>query len=291
MKNVYLIAFLFVINTNYCAAGNGKDNKKYFYAYQLKDKIVVCDADTKHPVHMTKGFDPYISPDGKKLAFTENSKEGRFVSVIDLNTKKKTRLPIKNNNFYGPIWSPDGKYLAVNIFSGEEWDIGIMDTNNNFKQITRHGFRKSFYSPSFTFDGKKLIAHDMDTIYVFLLDGTIINTIPVDRVAEKYSVSSSTCFIFSPDEKYLYFTASTDDEGIEFPEALFMYDFDNNKTKRLTPIGYCCLRIFVCDAERILFTAYKGYSNTPRIFEINPFGGEMKLFIKNGDFITAARLF
>lgn len=285
---IIIIICLICLLPDYFAQGE-KGTGQYKYAYQLNDKLVVCGADKKHPIQVTKGFDPCISPDGKKLAFTEIKKDERYISIIDLNTKKKTRLPIKNNNFYGPVWSPDGKYIAFNIFSGEEWDIGVIDTNNNYKQITQHSERRSFFSPSFTFDGKKLVAHDMDTIFVFTPDGSVVNKIPIWQVTPDYSVSSSTCFIFSPDEKYLYFTAATEDEGIEFPEALFMYDFETSKTKRLTPAGYCCLRIFVYDAQRILFTAYKGYSTTPRIFEINPFGGEMKLFVKNGDFISAAR--
>jgi Tol biopolymer transport system component len=58
--------------------------------------------------------DPSWSPDGKSLAFGENSlnNEGSAVFVMDLNTRKATKLP-GSDGLYSPRWSPDGRFIAA----------------------------------------------------------------------------------------------------------------------------------------------------------------------------------
>jgi len=58
--------------------------------------------------------DPNWSPDGKSLAFGENSlnNQGSAVFVMDLNTRKATKLP-GSEGLYSPRWSPDGRFIAA----------------------------------------------------------------------------------------------------------------------------------------------------------------------------------
>jgi Tol biopolymer transport system component len=58
--------------------------------------------------------DPSWSPDGKSLAFGENSlnNQGSAVFVMDLNTRKATKLP-GSDGLYSPRWSPDGRFIAA----------------------------------------------------------------------------------------------------------------------------------------------------------------------------------
>ncbi len=58
--------------------------------------------------------DPSWSPDGKSLAFGENSlnNQGSAVYVLDLNTRKAAKLP-GSDGLFSPRWSPNGRYIAA----------------------------------------------------------------------------------------------------------------------------------------------------------------------------------
>ncbi len=58
--------------------------------------------------------DPNWSPDGKSLTFGENSlnNQGSAIYVLDLKTRKATKLP-ESNGLYSPRWSPNGRYVAA----------------------------------------------------------------------------------------------------------------------------------------------------------------------------------
>ena len=58
--------------------------------------------------------DPSWAPDGKSLAFGENSlnNQGSAIYVLDLKTKSASKLP-DSDGLYSPRWSPQGRYIAA----------------------------------------------------------------------------------------------------------------------------------------------------------------------------------
>src|SRR5436309_7539985 len=58
--------------------------------------------------------DPSWSPDGKSLAFGENSlnNQGSAVYVLDLKPRNASKLP-GSDGLFSPRWSPNGRYLAA----------------------------------------------------------------------------------------------------------------------------------------------------------------------------------
>jgi TolB protein len=127
MKPVYLINLIFCVYS-----AKGQNIPAFDYSFTTKNGVSVYSVSNKKAVVVNKQTDPYISPDGTKLAYTANAGNGdRHVEVTDLVTKQKTLLATKNNNCYGPVWSPDGQWIAYNAFINSTWFICIIDKDNH----------------------------------------------------------------------------------------------------------------------------------------------------------------
>ncbi len=77
---------------------NGGD----IYAYNLR---------TGSMRHLTQGFDPAISPDGSKVAFTRIGGENGLY-IINIDGSNEHRIYAGGENLRAPSWSPDGQYIV-----------------------------------------------------------------------------------------------------------------------------------------------------------------------------------
>ena len=64
--------------------------------------------------HMAIETEPALSPDGKKLAYISDRTGTPQIYLLNLSTKKTTRLTNKGNYNSSPSWSPDGTMIAYN---------------------------------------------------------------------------------------------------------------------------------------------------------------------------------
>lgn len=269
--------------------GQTKGTSAFDFAYQKEGKIYVYSDSTKTSSLATEGTNPCISPDGRQVAYTwYPERDVRQVFLVDLQTRKTKKLPINNDNFYGARWSLDGKYIAFNVFNGSTWDIGLIDTDNNFKIITgKLTSGKGAYSPSWTTDSKNIVVHDLESIYVLQLDGTITDTYSVKAITKEHYVSSNTRFVLSADKKLLIFNGFSEDKGFEEPaDAVYSYDFASGEIFRITPNGLFCFDYYLQDKDNLLFTALDEKTKKIAVYKIKMIGQELKLLFKNGREIT-----
>ena len=263
----------------------------YDYAYARDGKIYVYNESTKKDSFLTEGMNPCLSPSGQQVAFTESPNTDRQISVIDVQTKKKTRLAVDNNNFFGAMWSPDGNYIAFNYYVQDKasWRIGIIDKENrNFRTITN--FKKwgdGAYSPTWTPDSKKIIVNTLDTIIIYQLDGTVIREYNVDSITKEHGISSNTNFFLTSDESKIIFNGTSEDEssGDGPSEAIYSFDFSTNKVSRITPKGLDCGEIFLQNNHVILFTAVDRKTNKLSAYKIK-IGESLQLLFSDCGEIT-----
>jgi TolB protein len=285
MRSIYLLILIFCAGISY-----GQDIKSMDYCYSVNGGIYVYSASKKKAELIVKGTDPYLAPDGSKLAFTLNSAKGdRQVEVIDLATKQKTILHTNNMNCYGPVWSPDGQFIAYNAFINSTWFICMIDKDNHSPVVVTKmlNYGTGAYSPTWSADNKKIVIHNMDTVFVFNTKSELLEKIPIAKFADPTDITSATKFILTNDEKKIVFDCSVNEPGFEEPPgAIFVFDRQAKTTKRITPKGYWCYQTFL-KGDRIYFSASKAKSKINNIYSVKPDGSDFKLELSNCSDFTA----
>jgi len=285
MRTTYFFIMAFSLSFSY-----GQNTKSFDYCYSHDGGIYVYSVSSKKAELVIKQTDPYLSPDGTKLAYTTNSENGnRQIEVMDLNTKQKTLLNTNNTNCYGPVWSPDGEFIVYNAFINNIWQIGIIDKDNHEPVIITksQNYTTENFSPTWSADSKKIVVQNLDTVYIFSKEANLIEKIPVNTFANQDDMTSFSRFCLTKDENKIVFDCSVDEPGFnEPPGAIFVFDRKTKTTKRLTPKGYWCSQPFL-KGDRIYFTASKKDSKFDNIFSIKTDGTEFKLMLKNASDFTS----
>jgi len=136
-------------------------------------EIFVMNADGSKQVNLTNTPDqnehyPQISPDGKKIAFTADSGEGRdavrTLWVMDINGKHRKKIA---DHAREQFWSPDSKTLGYLPQEYSKWDVidyytkGMMFHNLETGKTEPHPNSAKLhhlYNPCFSHNGKWIAA-------------------------------------------------------------------------------------------------------------------------------------
>jgi len=284
----------------------GQNSKSYDYCYNSENGICVYSIKDKKETLVIKNNEsanPNLSSDGENIAYTSYCNQGnsicRQISVMNLSTNKKSVLETQNDNCYGPVWSPNGRFIAFNSIKktpGDyNWKVDIFDLELNKVFPLTQILKKGCYAPSWSSDSKKVIVQDMDSVYMFNLEGFVTqkySTKEIDSILI-YGVSSNTTFLLTDDERKMVFETSVpnDEDLWEFgepPIALFIYDIFTKRSKRLTPKGYSCTSPFIF-GDRVLFNGYSPKSKIKKIYSIKLDGTDLKLEFTDRQDITCKR--
>jgi TolB protein len=112
------------------------------------------------------GIDPAVSPDGKRIAFARQLKNGHCLFTADGEGQNVRQLTIHENRFAGvhPTWTPDSQRIIYADQVGEALELFSCDADGqNVKQLTSCG--QAATSPAISPDMNWISFRLCDEIY------------------------------------------------------------------------------------------------------------------------------
>lgn len=186
-------------------------------------------------------------------------RDGEFVQeIINIDTAsgESTLIASDKGTYAAPVWSPDGAQLAYSSgtgLEGEKQCIRIIDgSGNELKVIPDLGGDETVVG--WSKDGKKLLVQGFmqDEIYYTMFYIVDINSGEAELVGDfrEDSFESIQYAEWSPDEKYVIFSAAND-EGMS---SIYKLDVSDGSLAVMTQGYYDDIPKWSPDGKHIMFT-------------------------------------
>jgi TolB protein len=136
------------------------------------------------------GFEPSISPDGRRIAFSRNTDVG-VTSIYVMNVDGTGTTEVARGLVFnpGPVWSPDGCQIAYRSGFDQQvspWIEIVNADGTGAHQVTPEPDPNEFAyyeSPSWSPDGSRLAFTKNSVLHVINVDGTGITALPNEDLA------------------------------------------------------------------------------------------------------------
>lgn len=205
--------------------------------------IYLYDASSGAVTKLAEGRFPSISPSGKAVAFLQDDDprgDESSIRILDLGTNRvSSPKPLAAARASMPLWSPTGDRLAFQALVNGKFHVGVYDPANDSLKVLSGGLRLGegfgVFLDSWAADGKSVVAHTLEQVYEFSLEGKELWSLSFDALKRPEmfsSITSASRFSLSEDKRRLLFDAVN-----RAPEdiAILVYDLERQSLSRLTP--------------------------------------------------------
>jgi dipeptidyl aminopeptidase/acylaminoacyl peptidase len=228
----------------------------------------------------------------KDTVISSSQDFARFIVIVDLESKKISKLNVPNNNYYEPSWSPDCKYISFNVLDSNNWQVGLINLENSDFRIIKTDSFFGLSGATWTNDSKNIIASSSN-LFKFDLEGNIVDTIDLrKKLGNKCDCVVGAKNLYTANSDYLVFDCGMPEgmKNVDGPViALFAYNFKTNELNRLTPKGMYVQDFDLGRDNKIIFTGSRENDKYSNIYQVNLTNKKIEILIKNGSKPTMSK--
>ncbi len=271
-------------------------------AFERGTAVWVANLDGTAAKKIATGSAPSISPDGTRVAFTQDASTAkamrRYIAVADVASAKVTvfKSEIPSDNSYRPAWSPDSAHLLFHIHVKDDWHIGMVAPDGSgFRFLKKAGPKNtSFWSSCWAADGRTIYAQDLDNLYQLDLDGSELKKWKLSALFPTGSFNSGAHFSASPDGHTLLMDVDMDESVTRKdwdgpPPSLWMLDLTTKTATRLVPKGTFAWHGCWVSENEVLFVSQGAADKEQSIHRLTPGGQDRPRLLKNADSPSVSR--
>ena len=257
------------------------------YAFADGEHIAVASLqDPAAPAkRLVLGNDPAISPDGKRVAYTEFDDDGnRFIAIVEIATGKANRVAgIPGENEFMAFWSVDGKRLVFHHFGESDWLFAQVDAAGGNFRLVNPSLNRQAGAYGALPNGNGWLCHDLDSFFVIGPDrieevpGT--SNVPGLSMPSHLDVAAScrSALIVRSVEEDM----GPDSEGP--PSAIFLLDLQTGAQTRLTSKGWDAIcPSWIPGGDEFLFSAFDAKTMSPSIYRMKAEPGAKPVLVRAG---------
>jgi TolB protein len=178
---------------------------------------------------------PEFSPDGQRIVFSRSNPRTNAVQIMLMDSNGEGVGNVPQISGWDPTWSPDGKRIL--FASNRDGTTQLYTMNLSGRELTRitnlPSIRgRSDWSP----DGQSIVTYSGETwnreVYIMAADGSGVRQLTP-------SGGNSQGPSFSPNGKWVAFTAYFDHPGDDHGCEIYIIRTDGTDLRRLTNNNYC----------------------------------------------------
>ena len=187
------------------------------------------------PVQIThaQNFDPFPSPDGKKLVFISMISGKEQLFTMDVDGSHVVQLTRDDADHEDPAWSPDGNRIAFVLITNDRHSIAVMRTAGSNVEVLTPAEQNTFH-PNWSADSKRVIYCTNDDLAPPKKNSADINAVDLGtkKITRLITGGINTYGSWSPDTKHIAFRKIIGDENSE----VFVANSDGSNPRNLRTI-------------------------------------------------------